>query len=126
MDVEVFCYEVEDATNGTRARWPLPATLAFIRLSPDRKVISSKRIIDERLVDGEGRALFAPGGDEVRQLRDFESSGGITTEPLDINVNQHKLAPLIRLRLIDTEAKGGRLEMKISALGYLAMEQLAA
>ena len=125
MDIEIFYYEVEDAMNGARARWPVPATLDFIRLSPHREVIpGSGRIIDEQLLDSEGRALFAPGGDEATLLRHFASSGGITTEPLGINVSRHTLAPLIRLRLIVTAEKGDRLEMKISALGYLALQQL--
>jgi hypothetical protein len=126
MDVEIFYYEVEDAMNGIRARFPIPATLDFIRLSPHRMVIpGSGRAIDERLVDS-GHALFAPDGSEAQLLKDFAtSSGGITTEPLGINVSQHELAPLIRLRLIDTEKKSECLEMKISALGLLALEQLA-
>jgi hypothetical protein len=127
MDVEIFYYEVEDAMNGIRARFPIPATLDFIRESPHRMVIpGSGRAIDERLVDS-GRALFAPDGSEAKLLKDFAtSSGGMTTEPLGTNINRHELAPLIKFRLIDTEKKSDCLEMKISPLGYLALEQLVA
>jgi hypothetical protein len=126
MDVEIFYYEVEDMS-GAHARCPVPATLDFIEQSPHRRVISgSKRIVDERLVRG-GRALFAPTGEEAKLLKDLERRGGITTEPLaDIDIVQHELKPLIRLGLVDTEAKGDRLEMKISVRGYLALKQLAA
>lgn len=125
MEVQIFFYEVHDKQQDKWHPWHTPATRQYIDLANERRLLEgTERLVDEHLIDGEGCALFGPYSQEAKLLVEFDKIGGTTAEDPNININQHKLAPLLTLRLIRTELKDGRLEFRLSPLGHLALKQL--
>jgi len=125
MDVKIYFYEIQDVQNGSTARWDTPATRQFIEQEPQRHILeATERTVDERLITNEGRALFGPQSQEATLLAEFSKQGGEADEDPSIIIGKHRLAPLLSLRLINTELKDGRLHFAISPIGQLALKQL--
>ena len=123
MDLELFPFQVFDIANGASVSVTRLSTREFIAKAKGKPIEDGGRAVDERLVDGDGRAIIDPATDEARLLRELADRGGHAS--ISGNQDRHSMRELETLRLVTHYCPSGdRVDYDISDLGRLAVTQL--
>lgn len=125
MLIYVYHYRHWSESNDSSFIIPTFATEGWIERAKGEMVSETKREIDERLLDTEGKAIIQLGSEDWNTLKDLAShskqrfiiSGNIDLKPWDYLVKV-KLINIRVLSLSDTE-------YEVTELGRLALKQLS-